>query len=98
MAREVGVPRVRVHQVRTFARSCNLKIDAEGTQRCVRPIQLRQIRMAGDPRVCTLGPRGAGAVKRLHSQVIDESAQHLSQFENMDTRSAVHVRRVFAGK
>jgi len=54
--------------------------------------------MAGHPRIGPISAGIAGAVKRLHSQVIDEAAQHLCQLENMDTGTAVNVGRVFAGK
>ena len=95
---EVGVPGVRVHQVRALTRGGNLEVDTEGTQRCVSSLKLGQVRVTGHPRIGSVSSGLAGAIEGLHSQVIDEAAQHLGQLENMDTGSAVDVGRVFAGE
>ncbi len=95
---KVCVPGVGVDQVRTLARSGNLEVDTERTQRSVRSGQLRQIGMSGHARVGSIGTRFARTVKRLDAQVIDEAAQDLGQFEHVDTGTSVDVRRVFAGK
>ena len=70
----------------------------EGTQRCVSSLKLGQVRVTGHPRIGSVSSGLAGAIEGLHSQVIDEAAQHLGQLENMDTGSAVDVGRVFAGE
>ena len=98
VACEVGVPGVGVHQVRPLTRGGNLKVNAEGTQRCVGTLQLGQVRMASHPRIGSVGSGFTRAIEGLHSQIIDEAAQHLGQLENMDTGSAVDVGRVFAGE
>ncbi len=98
VASKVRVPGVGVDQVRTFARSSDLEVDTERAQRGVRSGQLRQIGMSGHARVGSIGTRFARTVKRLDTQVIDEAAQDLGQFEHMDTGSSVDVRRVFTGK
>ena len=95
---EVRVPGVGVDQVGSLARSGNLEIDTECAQSRVRAGQLGQIGMSSHPRVGSIGARFARTVKRLDAQVIDQAAQHLGQFEHVDTGSSVDVRRVFAGK
>ena len=54
--------------------------------------------MASHPRIGSGGSGFTRAIEGLHSQIIDEAAQHLGQLENMDTGSAVDVGRVFAGE
>ena len=54
--------------------------------------------MSGHARIGTVGPGFARTVKRLHAQVIDQTTEHLGQFEHMDTGSSIDMRRVFAGK
>ena len=95
---EVRVPGVGVDQVRSLARSGDLKINTERPQRGVRSCQLGQIGMPGHARVGSIGTRFARTVKRLDAQVIDQAAQDLGQFEHVNTGSSVDVRRVFAGK
>lgn len=95
---KIRVPGVGVDQVRALARGGDLEVDAERAQRGVRSGQLRQIGVSGNARVSSIGTRFARTVKRLDTQVIDEAAQDLGQFEHVDTGSSVNVRRVFTGK
>ena len=95
---EVRVPGVRMDQIRPLARSGDFEVDTEGAQGGVRSGQLRQVRVSGHARVGSIGTRLARTVKRLDAQVIDQAAQHLRQFEYMNTGSSVDVGRVFAGK
>ena len=87
-----------MNQICPVAGRGDLQIDTEGTQGGIRSGQLRQIRMSGDARPRPIRTGFARTVECLHPQVVNQSAQDLGQFEDVDTSSAVNVRRIFAGK
>ena len=87
-----------VHQVCSVAGRCNLEVNAERAQGGIGSGQFGQVAMSRHSRLGTIRSGFTRAVKGLHPQVIDQSAQDLRKLKDVDTGSAVDVGRVLAGK
>jgi hypothetical protein len=93
VAAEVGVPGVRVHQVRPLAPVGDRQVDAERLERGVGVAELEQVGVRRHPGLV------ARPAERLHLHLeAVEASQRAHQLRHMHPRTAVDGRRVLLGQ